>query len=100
MIRVVMVCMAALATSVYGAESDDQIRDLAGYKCKDAMRMSDSDHQILVAVMHGYIQGAQGNSMFDLTKLSRASDEFVEYCLDHPAEGALAAMSRIVKGQR
>ena len=42
--------------------------------------------------MHG-----RGSSKFNLAALEKQTDAFVEYCLDHPAEKAEAAMMQTKK---
>ena len=71
-------------------------QDLSTYLCKDVMRASGTDRDVAVGILHGYVQGTKGTTVYDASKLSTASDQFLEYCLDHPNEGALATMVRFV----
>ena len=39
--------------------------------------------------------GKTGNSAFDLNALHKQTTDFIEYCLDHPAEKAADAMAKV-----
>lgn len=87
----------ALAHAQEG-QTQPTLHDLASYQCKDIMRIGGAERELALGVLHGYIQGSTGRTVYDVDKLSKATDEFVEYCLDNPSEGALASLTKIVKG--
>jgi hypothetical protein len=47
--------------------------------------------------MHGYWLGKKGATEFVANSLGKASDDFVEYCLDHPNDNALQSMEKFLK---
>lgn len=38
--------------------------------------------------------GKQGTTLFDTEAMAKTTDIFIDYCLDHPTEKALAAFER------
>lgn len=68
--------------------------DMKALLCKDIMRMSGEDRSIALGVLHGYFLGKKGASSYVSDALSKASDDFVEYCLDHPGEKALDVFAK------
>ena len=79
------------------AEAKDNVVDMNSYLCKDMMRMSGEDRAIGLAVLHGYVLGKKGAVSYDTTALSMVTDEFIDYCLDHPNDKALASFEKIAK---
>ena len=47
-----------------------------------------------LALAHGYVIGKQGTTLFDTEAMAKTTDIFIDYCLDHPTEKALAAFER------
>ncbi len=77
-------------------EQDGQ-KDISNYFCKDVMRMSGPDRELALAVLQAFILGKKGASKFDLQKLTDATNEFIEYCLDNPNDNALVVMEKFTK---
>ena len=92
-----LVCAAVCATVPSGKASAQTAKDrvVEQYLCKDVVRESGSDRDVAVAFLHGFLLGKSGNSKFNLDLLSKQSSDFVERCLDNPAERALDAMSKV-----
>jgi hypothetical protein len=71
--------------------------DIHTYVCKDIMRSSGEDRAISLAFLHGYFLGKKGTTTYRIEDMQKATDQFVEYCLDHPTTKALEAMSKFVQ---
>jgi hypothetical protein len=61
------------------------------------MRLSGSEREVSLALVHGYRLGKMGTTQFDVEALSDLTDAFIEYCLDNPAENALEAFEKLGK---
>lgn len=79
------------------AEGEAQVEDMNAYKCKDVMRMSGEDRDVAMAVLHGYMLGKKGVVSFVPAELGKASNDFIEYCLDHPADNAMETFAKFAK---
>lgn len=79
------------------AETPSNTTDLNTYLCKDVLRTSGEDRVIALALLHGYQLGKKNTTLFETGVLSRQSDDYIEYCLDHPSEKALQAFEKITK---
>jgi hypothetical protein len=79
------------------SEMSNPTRDMNDYTCKDLMRTSGEDRIIGLALLHGYFLGKRGTTTFQPEAMRKATDQFVEYCLDHPTTKVLEAMSQFVK---
>lgn len=102
---------AAVSIAAFGAlaadrateEARKKVQDAAGVVkmnevlCKDVVRFSGEDRLIALGVLHGYYLGKKGATEYVTSRLSRASDDFIEYCLDHPGAKALESFGKFVK---
>ena len=77
------------------ALAQERVRTVEQYSCKDVMRERGPDRDVAIAFLHGFVLGKSGQTKFDLEKLHKESDAFIERCLDHPSEPAIQAMTRI-----
>jgi hypothetical protein len=84
-----------LAGAAGAAETADAKRDFAALACKDVMRLSGNDRDIALAFAHGYVLGKKGTTQYDVDALAQVTDQFIDYCLDHPAENALQSFEKI-----
>ena len=82
-----------IASSAVSAEP--QPRTIEQYLCKDVMRESGANRDVAIAFLHGYILGKSGSSKFDLDVLHKQTDDFIEQCLDNPAQKAVDVMAKI-----
>ena len=94
--------LAAIGTLFLGggnayAEEAPKPTDLKSYACKDIMRLSGTERDISLALAHGYVLGKKNQTQFVTEELAAISDNFVEYCLDHPTENALQAFEKLAK---
>jgi len=84
---------ALIATSAISAEP--QPRTIEQYLCKDVMRDSGANRDVAIAFLHGYLLGKSGSSKFDLEVLHKQTDDFIEQCLDNPAQKAVDVMAKV-----
>jgi hypothetical protein len=84
-----------LGSSAVLAEEQPQTKDMTDALCKDVMRYTGEDRVIALAILHGYRLGKKNTTKYDPEALGRISDEYMEYCLDHPNEKALASFEKI-----
>ncbi len=75
--------------------AEPQPRTIEQYMCKDVMRESGANRDVAIAFLHGYLLGKSGSSKFDLEVLHKQSDDFIEQCLDNPAQKAVDVMAKI-----
>jgi hypothetical protein len=96
-----LIATAALAlllgTAAALAEEASTKKDLNEYLCKDVMRLSGSEREVSLALVHGYRLGKMGTTEFDVEVLSNLTDRFIEHCLDNPNDNALAAFEKLGK---
>lgn len=106
-------CAVAATTCLmiaFGAQGAEQkgdavkkVEDVSGVikmnelLCKDIVRFSGDDRLIALAVLHGYYLGKKGATEYVIGSLGRASDDFIEYCLDRPSAKALESFGKFVK---
>ena len=79
------------------AESTDGMRDFGTQSCKEIMRLSGGDRDIALAFAHGYMLGKKGTTRYNVDALAEITDQFIDYCLDHPAENALQSFEKFAK---
>ena len=89
--------LATLAVTNTNAGDPKGSKDLSSYACKDVMRLSGAERDIALALLHGYRLGKKDTTQFETGALARATDSFLDYCLDHPDENALAAFAKVAK---
>ena len=89
-----MILLAGLGlgrTSAQGVNS----RSIEQYTCKDVMREHGANRDVTIAFLHGFLLGKSGGSKFDLDILHKQTSDFIERCLDNPAEKAVDAMAKV-----
>ena len=69
-----------------------QERSVEQYLCKDVMRESGADRDVVIAFLHGFLLGKSGLSSFNVDTLRKQSNQFIETCLERPGDNALKAM--------
>ena len=69
-------------------------RRIDQFLCKDVMRESGGDRDVMLAFLHGYLLGRSSAERFNLEQLRRELDAFVERCLDNPGDKAFDAMTQ------
>jgi hypothetical protein len=91
--------VALLSGTTAAALADEPAtkKDLSEYRCKDVMRLSGSEREVSLALVHGYRLGKIGTTQFDVEVLSDLTDRFIDYCLDNPTDNALAAFEKLAK---
>lgn len=86
--------LSAVATM---ASEPPKPKDLNNFQCKDIMILSGADRDISIAFVHGYMLGKNKSTRYEVDKLATITDAFLDYCLDHPAENALASFEKVYK---
>ena len=89
------VLLSVTATTM--AAEPEKPRDLNDLTCKDVMILSGEDRDISIAFAHGYMLGKNDTTKYEIDKLAKITDAFIDYCLDHPAEKALASFEKVYK---
>ena len=89
-----LLLLAGLFASSAGS-AEPQPRTIEQYTCKDVMRESGANRDVAIAFLHGYLVGKSGSSKFDLEVLHKQSDDFIEQCLDNPAQKAVDVMAKV-----
>lgn len=59
--------------------------------------LSGTDRDIALALMHGYMLGKKNKTQYVIEELGETTDNFLDYCLDHPTENALQAFEKVYK---
>jgi len=77
--------------------ADNADRTVGQYLCKDLMRQSGENRAVSLAFLHGYLLGKNGKSEFNIDALGKATDAFIEHCLDNPSDKAVDAMETVKK---
>jgi hypothetical protein len=97
-IRTTLVAAAVAATFIgthaIAVAQDSSARNIEQYTCKDIMRESDDSRTTAIAFLHGFLLGKSGSPAFDVEAMAKQTDSFVDYCLDHPNEKAVAVMMK------
>lgn len=70
-------------------------RTVDQYQCKDVMRDSGANRDVVIAFLHGFLLGKSGRAEFNLETLHKQTDAFVERCLSNPNEKAVDAMTAV-----
>ena len=85
----------AIAGLLPAQAQDTKERIVEQYTCKDVMRESGGNRDVMIAFLHGYLLGKSGSSKFSLDVLYGQTKSFINRCLDNPSERALDAMLKI-----
>jgi hypothetical protein len=86
-----------LPAAMSGATLAADTRDFGAQTCKEIMRLSGSDRDIALALAHGYMLGKKDTTEYEVEALAQITDEFIDYCLDNPAENALKSFEKFAK---
>jgi hypothetical protein len=74
-------------------------RDLADIKCRDVMLSSGNDRDITVMALHAFLMGKANTSKYTVENLAKATDSFLEYCIEYPQKPAIPALEQFVSGK-
>jgi len=92
-----VVPLCVLSFTIGAAEPADTKRDFGTLSCKQVMRLSGEDRDIAIAFAHGYVLGKKGTTQYDVDALARVTDQFIDYCLDHPGENAMQSFEKLAR---
>jgi hypothetical protein len=79
------------------AEEPSNKKDLSEFLCKDVMRLSGSERENALALLHGYRLGKLGTTQYQIEVLSELTDRFIDHCLDNPNDKALETFEKLGK---
>ena len=90
-----LVASSLIATNALAEEPSGTKQDLGDMSCKEVMRFSSDDREIALALAHGYVLGKKGTTQYQVDALAQITDQFIDYCLDHPTENALQSFEKL-----
>ena len=79
------------------AEEPSSQKDLSTFLCKDVMRLSGSERENALALVHGYRLGKMNTTQYEIEALADLTDRFIDHCLDNPNDKALEAFEKLGK---
>ncbi|MGD9837920.1 MAG: HdeA/HdeB family chaperone [Afipia sp.] len=85
--------LAFLAPSTGFAQSASD-RSVDQFTCKQIMREPPAVREASVAFMHGYLLGKSNSVKFNVEKLLKHTDSFIDSCLDNPGAKAIDIMMK------
>lgn len=88
---------ALLSMGLVAAVPAGQSGDLSSFSCKDIMCYDTPDRDIAISFIHGYLLGKKGTAKYIADELGKATDAFIEHCLDNPKDNALQVMAKLVE---
>lgn len=97
LIPAVFVSATLLSSPLIAAEAEEKPVEIGSYLCKDIMRLSGTDRDIAIALLHGYMLGKKGAVSFVSSELSKLSNDFMEACLDNPQGNAMSTFEEMAK---
>jgi cell division protein FtsW (lipid II flippase) len=92
---VIATFFAVIPGSALAGEAD--VEEVDKFLCKDILRTSGDDRRNAIAFMHGYLLGKSGKNKFDKAILAKATDDFIEACLDDTGAVAITTMENQLK---
>ena len=87
--------LSLVGSTALAADPSSTTDDLRDSSCKDVMRLSSDEREIAIALAHGYVLGKKGTTQYQVEVLANITDKFIDYCLDHPTENALASFEKL-----
>ena len=90
-----LLVLAAGLSADPAAAQERNMRSVDEYTCKDVMRETGRNREVAIAFLHGYLLGKSGVQAFDLDAFGKQTAAFIERCLDHPNDGAVATMLKM-----
>ena len=52
---------------------------------------------LAMPLLHGYVLGKKGAKTFVPDELNKVSNDFIEYCLDHPSHSAMESFEKLAR---
>jgi HdeA/HdeB family len=74
---------------------DNGDRTVEQFTCKDVMRESGANRDVVIAFLSGFLLGKSGSSKFNLVAVRQQADDLIEHCLDNPGEKAVEAAAKV-----
>ena len=95
--KLVIGLMLMLGLIGIASANEEDGRNVNDILCKDVLRTSGNDRDIAMAFMHGYLMGQSGENMIHRAKLYKASDDFIEACLNDTSSKAITMLKKQIK---
>lgn len=89
--------LLGMLSSTAWAQDDQQSYDITTVTCGDVMILSGMDRDTTLAFIHGFIVGASGEADFIASKLTDATVEFLDECIQTPDALAVETMRGLLK---
>jgi hypothetical protein len=86
-----------LGGAAIAAEEPSSQKDLSAFLCKDVMRLSGSERENALALVHGYRLGKMGTTQYQIEALADLTARFIDHCLNNPNDKALEAFEKLGK---
>ena len=78
-------------------DAEDQHGDVSNYQCREFLLASGDERDLAIMFLQGYFVGKSGKTTYDRDHLARATDRFLEMCLDTPDEKVIVVMEKALK---
>jgi hypothetical protein len=92
---VIFGAMTTSATAQSTTAQDNGDRTVDQFTCKDILREYGAPREVAIAFMHGYLLAKAGATNFNLTTLSKQTDDFIDRCLENSKEKAMDTMMKV-----
>jgi hypothetical protein len=73
---------------------NDPTLDLTKLKCRDLLQMDGEDRQLTLVFYHGLMSGKNNQMIVDRSGLAKATDNVINYCIDHPQDTLLSVFEK------
>lgn len=93
----IFVLSGVLFSAEMSMAQDSGDRAVDQFICKDITRRSGPSREVAIAFVHGYLLGKSGETKFNVIKLAKQTNRFIERCLDNPNEKVIDAISKVQK---
>ncbi len=84
----------------FAAQAQQDERDLDNIECREIMILSGLDRDTAIAFMHGYLVGQSDETTFQLSRLTEATEIFLNDCLEKPDNNAVSVMKDALRRVR
>lgn len=92
MAAIILAFVACGVLAPVSALAQQDERDLDNIECREIMILSGLDRDTAIAFMHGYLVGQSDDTTFQLSRLTEATEIFLNDCLDKPDANAVSVM--------
>lgn len=76
-------------TAASHAQDTDPVVDIQTISCRDMLKMEHSEQDFTLVYLHGFINGASKEMIFDGPALRAATEKIFDRCIDNPSDNLL-----------